>query len=233
VGPRDALVLGVLWVGVAAALSARADLEPRLSALQPVEVVGSVPAPGVHLAPPTVGAAIRAAGGLSRDNTKLPPGSRIEVRSEGVRVLAAHDPLLLGERVDLNRAGGPALDTLPRVGPHLASAILARRARAGAFHAVGELRWVSGVGPSLLAAIDDQVTVGAIGPRPPRAPLDLNRATPRELERLPGIGPTRAAAIVDDRRAHGPFDTVDALARVRGVGPVTVARIAERVTVSP
>lgn len=57
------------------------------------------------------------------------------------------------------------------------------------------------------------------GVGPPSGPVDLNRASVIELERLPGVGPTIAAAIVEDRAANGPFSSVDELVRVRGIGP--------------
>ena len=49
-------------------------------------------------------------------------------------------------------------------------------------------------------------------------PIDLNRATVDDLDRLPGVGPATAAAIVAHREQHGPFRDVDALADVRGIG---------------
>ncbi|GBC92222.1 ComE operon protein 1 [bacterium HR15] len=54
---------------------------------------------------------------------------------------------------------------------------------------------------------------------PARFPLDINRATAEELEQLPGIGPVLAARIVEYRRAHGRFQSVDELLEVRGIGP--------------
>jgi competence ComEA-like helix-hairpin-helix protein len=57
------------------------------------------------------------------------------------------------------------------------------------------------------------------------ARIDLNRAQPGDLELLPGIGPSLAQRIVDDRKAHGDFTRVDALLRVRGVGPRTLERL--------
>jgi competence protein ComEA len=42
---------------------------------------------------------------------------------------------------------------------------------------------------------------------------------------LPGLGRTRAAAVVLHRVRHGPFRTVDDLAQVDGLGPVTVERL--------
>jgi competence ComEA-like helix-hairpin-helix protein len=52
-------------------------------------------------------------------------------------------------------------------------------------------------------------------------PLPLARASVEDLERLPGIGPQRAQAIVAERERR-PFDTLAELGRVRGIGPATV-----------
>ncbi|HEX5138715.1 MAG TPA: helix-hairpin-helix domain-containing protein [Planctomycetota bacterium] len=66
-------------------------------------------------------------------------------------------------------------------------------------------------------------------PAPPAAPAallpDLNTSPERHLLLLPGIGPLRARAIVEER-ANGPFSTVADLARVRGIGPATTAALA-------
>lgn len=56
-------------------------------------------------------------------------------------------------------------------------------------------------------------------------PVDVNRADAGELERLIGIGPALAAAIVEHRSRHGPFRTVDDLEAVPGIGPATVERL--------
>ncbi len=61
-------------------------------------------------------------------------------------------------------------------------------------------------------------------------PIDANRADPATLETLPGIGPVRARAIVRER-ARRPFSSVADLARVRGVGPHTLGRLAPWLTV--
>jgi competence protein ComEA len=65
------------------------------------------------------------------------------------------------------------------------------------------------------------------------APVDLNRATPDELQRVPGIGPGLAARIVDARQRHGPFASVDDLRRVRGIGATTLARVRPRLAIGP
>jgi competence protein ComEA len=62
-------------------------------------------------------------------------------------------------------------------------------------------------------------------------PIDVNTASPDELEALPGIGPTLAAAIVDERERNGPFDNVDDLNRVPGIGEGRLAQIRDLVTV--
>ncbi|MEM9165948.1 MAG: helix-hairpin-helix domain-containing protein [Planctomycetota bacterium] len=51
--------------------------------------------------------------------------------------------------------------------------------------------------------------------------LDLNAATPGELEMLPRIGPVLAGRIVADRASNGPFRSLSDLQRVSGVGPKT------------
>jgi competence protein ComEA len=62
-------------------------------------------------------------------------------------------------------------------------------------------------------------------------PIDLNVAGVDELQRLPGIGPALAAAIVDDRERNGPFASVDDLDRVSGIGPAKLERLRDRVRV--
>ena len=65
----------------------------------------------------------------------------------------------------------------------------------------------------------------------PAGKLDLNHATPAQLEQLPGIGPVTAAAIVAWREQHGRFSRVEELQEVDGIGPKTYARIAPLVRV--
>ena len=61
-------------------------------------------------------------------------------------------------------------------------------------------------------------------------PIDVNDAGPELLCELPGIGPVKARAIVDRREEHGPFRRIDELAEVRGIGPRTVAKLRDLVT---
>ena len=62
--------------------------------------------------------------------------------------------------------------------------------------------------------------------------IDLNTAPSRELETLPGIGPSLAGAIIAYREDNGPFAAVDDVDDVPGIGPKTLDSIRELVTVS-
>jgi competence ComEA-like helix-hairpin-helix protein len=52
--------------------------------------------------------------------------------------------------------------------------------------------------------------------------IDPNRDPLSDLELLPRIGPVKAGRIVESRRRDGPFETIEDLRRVRGIGPRTV-----------
>lgn len=66
---------------------------------------------------------------------------------------------------------------------------------------------------------------GSAGGASPGAPLNLNAATAGELDTLPGVGPSTAAAIVAHRDANGPFAAVEDLLAVRGIGPAKLEAI--------
>jgi competence protein ComEA len=61
--------------------------------------------------------------------------------------------------------------------------------------------------------------------------INVNSATPIELEELPGVGEVIAQAIVDYRTENGPFASVDQLLDVSGIGDATLENIRELVTV--
>ncbi|MGJ3509428.1 helix-hairpin-helix domain-containing protein [Enemella sp. A6] len=61
--------------------------------------------------------------------------------------------------------------------------------------------------------------------------VNLNTATPEQLETLPGVGPVTATSIVAWRTENGPFTEVDQLREVSGIGPKTFEKLAPLVTV--
>lgn len=81
----------------------------------------------------------------------------------------------------------------------------------------------STLSPSAAAESGDKVQPGER--------INLNTATAEELQRLPGIGPTRAQAIVDDRAANGPFRIPEDLTRVKGIGEGILEGLIDYVTV--
>ncbi len=84
----------------------------------------------------------------------------------------------------------------------------------------------------LLAGYQSAIACGAgvlpqAAPQRPaaRAKVDVNTATQEQLEQVPGIGPALARRILEWRRQNGPFETLEELLHVRGIGPRTLDRL--------
>ncbi len=93
---------------------------------------------------------------------------------------------------------------------------------------------VAEVTDSLLAASQEELADAEHRSRPlgPGERIDPNLATAQELDRLPGVGAVAARAIVAERERAGPFRDAGDLARVRGIGPATVAKLKPYIEVS-
>ena len=65
------------------------------------------------------------------------------------------------------------------------------------------------------------------------AAVNINTASPSELEALPGIGPAKAKAIVDYRQQHGAFKSVEELKNVKGIGEGIFFKLKTEATVAP
>jgi len=175
----------------------------------------------------------------------LPPRSPAAHRDS---ILARARPLGPTERIDADLASAADLARLPRVGLALAKKIVADREARGSFGGLDGLDRVPGIGPGLLKVIGPhlafsgrssagaRVRITSTQPGAPdtpagAGPIDLNTADVAMLDALPGVGPSRARAIIGYREAHGPFHAVQELARVPGIGPAALARLQERVRV--
>ena len=55
--------------------------------------------------------------------------------------------------------------------------------------------------------------------------VNVNTATAEQLTLLPGIGESKARAILDRRKEQGGFKTVDELVEVKGIGPAALDKI--------
>ncbi len=75
----------------------------------------------------------------------------------------------------------------------------------------------------------------ALGPLAAMAmePIDINSADAAQFEKITGIGPAKAKAIVDYRSKNGPFQKVEDLEKVAGIGPKMLEKIKAEVTVKP
>jgi competence ComEA-like helix-hairpin-helix protein len=170
-------------------------------------------------------------------------------------------------RLDLNRADRAQLLQLPGVGDSLARRIEAYRAEHHGFHAVDELRHVSGIGPTMLERLRPFVYVEGLGEEggpatrlsyysPPAVPanpsaaateekkpttkksdgpkdrINVNEATASQLQQLPHVGPKLSSRIVEARDKK-PFQTVEDLRRVPGIGAKTLDSLRPYVTVEP
>lgn len=58
--------------------------------------------------------------------------------------------------------------------------------------------------------------------------VNVNTAGFDELRTLHGIGPAKAGTIIEYREEHGPFQSLDDLMNVSGIGPVTLREIVNR-----
>jgi competence protein ComEA len=65
----------------------------------------------------------------------------------------------------------------------------------------------------------------------PTAPVDLNTATPEQLDTLDGVGPATAQKILEYRQEHGGFGSVEELGQVSGIGPKRLAALRDHVHV--
>jgi len=84
----------------------------------------------------------------------------------------------------------------------------------------------------LIPRIGERIPNNSVPNTVPNAPrngmptlIDINQATVADLDRLPGVGPSTAQAIVDHRTRNGPFASVDDLLAVRGIGPAKLAEL--------
>src|ERR1700716_985049 len=68
--------------------------------------------------------------------------------------------------------------------------------------------------------------------RPPAKPIDLNAATIKELEELPGVGPVTAQRIIEARQKSGRFRRVEDLLAIRGISTKRLEILRPYVTVS-
>jgi competence protein ComEA len=63
--------------------------------------------------------------------------------------------------------------------------------------------------------------------------VNINTAPADELQRLPGVGEVTAQRIIGYRQANGPFETIEDIQNVSGIGPKTFEGMRDLITVGP
>lgn len=141
------------------------------------------------------------------------------------------------ELININEAIQSKLESLPGIGPAYAIRIIAGRPYAS----IEDLLEVKGIGPATLQDLapfitcvetelrvepadeieDEDEIINIIEDESESEPININEASQSELESLPGIGPTYAMRIVDNR----PYTDLEDLLEVKGIGPATLEKI--------
>jgi competence protein ComEA len=88
----------------------------------------------------------------------------------------------------------------------------------------------------LIPAIPKQQTAAEGEPNPNPVPsgsllININTASASQLQELPGIGESKAQAILDYRESYGPFSAIEQLMNVSGIGPATFERLKDLITI--
>lgn len=152
--------------------------------------------------------------------------------------------------VNINTAGTAKLGKLPGIGPSYAQNIIDYRSTHGPFTTKKELIKVRGIGEARFAKIKPYIELGDIksadlahqspaksnqkdfaGSTEQQKPtqtgkrINVNTATKKTLVSLPGIGDVYAQHIIQYRRKHGPFTTLQELKKVKGIGKKRLAKL--------
>ena len=93
----------------------------------------------------------------------------------------------------------------------------------------GEQVYIPRVGEEVLPVTPPVV----VAPGQAGGKININTATAKELDTLPGIGPAYAERIIKYREEFGPFKKIEDMKKVRGIGDATFEEIKDLITVGP
>ena len=141
---------------------------------------------------------------------------------------------------DINTANSSVLQRVKGIGHAKAQAIIDYRNQHGPFRSLDELTNVRGIGPATvenfrMAGFCVQGSTSTTEAESNQSSSEennsdttvnncnnVNTASATELQRVSRIGAVRAQAIIDYRNQHGPFQSLNELTRVRGIGAATI-----------
>ena len=61
--------------------------------------------------------------------------------------------------------------------------------------------------------------------------ININTAGYEELQKITGVGPVIAQRIVDYRNAHGPFQKLEDIKKIQGIGDITFEKMKDEITI--
>lgn len=61
--------------------------------------------------------------------------------------------------------------------------------------------------------------------------VNINTADESQLQLLPRVGPALAQRIIEFRESHGPFDSINELVAVKGIGETSLGNLSPYVTI--
>ncbi len=228
VRPGRARVVIASVLLIAATLAGVGYLVGRARA--PLSPSGAVSAPGASAA--SGATAGNASPTTASDPPASSPTSTVVVHVAGAVVRPGVVTLALGARVvdAIDAAGGARRDADPNALDLAAKVVDGTRVYVPK---VGErVAPLTGTGSGGTDATGASGGDGSSDAGDPGAsgPVNLNSATEAQLEALPGIGPSLAKGIIDERTRLGGFRSVDDLKRVRGIGERRFADLRPLVT---
>lgn len=221
---REQFVLGFLGMSIAAGAAVLFWAQRDSTRPDPIKIDHPEPAAPLMLAPPTpeVQTPRKSEVVVSIQGAVITPG--VYTLDEGSRVMdliKAAGGLFGADTADINLAAplidGTTLTVPERIDESELDAAASDKPVNPAAYTI------SGQGSATSLA-------PAAGGRSGSGRINVNRATQAELETLPGIGPKLAGQIIQYREG-APFESVDALMDVPGIGPQRLEAIRELITV--
>jgi len=182
---------------IAAGTDSQESLNPNTNSLVYVHVSGAVIEPGV---------------------VSLPLGSRL------VDAVASCGGLCEDAASDYINLAAPLIDGTHTYIPHLSDIeALRQQGIAPEQELLNGMNWNNPEGPLSTNASVSTSNGDAAASEQSGFPVDINKADSATLQTVPGIGPVTAQRIIDYRSQHGPYQRVEDLIQISGIGEKRLA----------